>query len=71
MIYNINVSNKRKGEIMVTKGRTNSIELHTHTHTSSSLLKNKKIEEVKNCKKSKIDKEASLKYKYFKLAFCT
>ena len=27
---------------MVTKGRTNSIELHTHT--SSSLLKNKKIE---------------------------
>ena len=50
---------------MVTKGRTNSIELHTHTHThthtSSSLLKNKKIEEVKNCKKSKIDKEASLK----------
>ena len=46
---------------MVTKGRTNSIELHTHTHTSSSLLKNKKIEEVKNCKKSKIYKEASLK----------
>ena len=31
---------------MVTKGRTNSIVLHTHTHThtSSSLLKNKKIE---------------------------
>lgn len=31
---------------MVTKRRTNSIELHTHTHThtSSSLLKNKKIE---------------------------
>ena len=48
---------------MVTKGRTNSIELHTHTHThtSSSLLKNKKIEEVKNRRKSKIDKEASLK----------
>ena len=38
---------------MVTKGRTNSNELHTHTHTSSSLLKNKKIEEVKNCKKVK------------------
>ena len=36
---------------MVTKGRTNSIELHIHT--SSSLLKNKKIEEVKNCKKVK------------------
>ena len=34
---------------MVTKGRTNSNELHT----SSSLLKNKKIEEVKNCKKVK------------------
>ena len=44
---------------MVTKERTNSVELHTHT--SSSLLKNKKIEEGKNCKKSKIDKEASLK----------
>ena len=42
---------------MVTKRRTNSIELHT----SSSLLKNKKIEEGKNCKKSKIYKEASLK----------
>ena len=45
---------------MVTKERTNSIELHTHTHThthtSSSLLKNKKIEDVK----SKIIK-ASLK----------
>ena len=40
---------------MVTKGRTNSIELHT----SSSLLKSKKIEEVKIVK-SKI-KEASLK----------
>ena len=39
---------------MVTKRRTNSIELHTHT--SSSLLKNKKIEDVK----SKIIK-ASLK----------
>ena len=36
---------------MVTKGRTNSNELHTHTHTSSSLLKSKKIEEGKNCKK--------------------
>ena len=34
---------------MVTKGRTNSIELHT----SSSLLKNKKIEEVKIVKKEK------------------
>ena len=41
---------------MVTKERINSIELHTHTHTSSSLLKNKKIEDVK----SKIIK-ASLK----------
>jgi len=40
---------------MVTKGRTNSIELHT----SSSLLKNKKIEEGKIVKR-KI-KEASLK----------
>ena len=38
---------------MVTKGRTNSIELHTHTHTSSSLLKNEKIEEVKIVKKEK------------------
>ena len=45
---------------MVTKGRTNSIELHTHTHTSSSLLKNKKIEEGKIVKR-KIYKEASLK----------
>ena len=40
---------------MVTKGRTNSIELHTHTHTSSSLLKNRRG------KKSKIYKEAGLK----------
>ena len=46
---------------MVTKERTNSVELHIHTHTSSSLLKNKKIEEGKNCKKSKIYREASLK----------
>ena len=43
---------------MVTKGRTNSIVLHTHTHTSSSLLKNKKIE-IEDVK-SKIIK-ASLK----------
>ncbi len=42
---------------MVTKGRTNSIELHTHTHTSSSLLKNKKIEEVKIVKKVKYIKK--------------
>ena len=42
---------------MVTKGRTNSNELHTYT--SSSLLKNKKIEEGKIVKR-KI-KEASLK----------
>ena len=42
---------------MVTKGRT-TVMNYTHTHTSSSLLKNKKIEEGKNCK---IDKEASLK----------
>ena len=40
---------------MVTKGRTNSNELHTYT--SSSLLKNKKIEEVKNCKKVKYIKK--------------
>ena len=38
---------------MVTKERINSIELHT----SSSLLKNKKIEEVKIVKKVKYIKE--------------
>ena len=42
---------------MVTKWRTNSIELHTHTHTSSSLLKNKKIEEGKIVKKVKYIKK--------------
>ena len=40
---------------MVTKGRTNSNELHTYT--SSSLLKNKKIEEVKIVKKVKYIKK--------------
>jgi hypothetical protein len=40
---------------MVTKERTNSVELHTHT--SSSLLKNKKIEEVKIVKKVKYIKK--------------